>query len=73
VVEGPAPEAQHGFRATVTKTSLGVALGSDYHVLKRPGQPPTPEQYLEQRAQLIARNMERGPTPPQSSPSQERS
>jgi 5-oxopent-3-ene-1,2,5-tricarboxylate decarboxylase/2-hydroxyhepta-2,4-diene-1,7-dioate isomerase len=72
VVEGPAPSAQHGFRATVTKTSLGVALGSDYHTLKRPGQPPSPEQYLEQRGQLIPRNMERGPEPPQPTPSQER-
>ena len=64
VVEGPAPESRRGFRATVTKVSLGVALGSDYHALKQPGQTPSPEQYFEQRSQLVARNMERGPQPP---------
>ena len=45
VVSGPAPDNRHGFRANVTKVSLGVALGSDYHALKKPGEPPTPEQY----------------------------
>ena len=64
VVEGPAPDGKHGFRATVTKTSLGVALGSDYHALKQPGQPPTAEQYKQARGELIARNLERGPQPP---------
>ena len=61
VVEGPAPENRRGFPATVTKISLGVALGSDYHLLKKPEQPPTPEQYREARAELIARNMASGP------------
>lgn len=61
VVEGPAPERFRGYPATVTKTSLGVALGSDYHVLKRPGAPPTPEQYRTARAELSARNMAQGP------------
>jgi 5-oxopent-3-ene-1,2,5-tricarboxylate decarboxylase/2-hydroxyhepta-2,4-diene-1,7-dioate isomerase len=61
VVEGPAPENGRGFPATVTRTSLGVALGSDYHVLKRPGAPPTAAQYQAARASLIAENMARGP------------
>jgi 5-oxopent-3-ene-1,2,5-tricarboxylate decarboxylase / 2-hydroxyhepta-2,4-diene-1,7-dioate isomerase len=64
VVTGPAPDNRHGFPATVTKTSLGVALGSDYHALKKPGEPPTPEQYRAAREELIARNMSRGPQPP---------
>ncbi len=61
VVAGPAPENGRGFPATVTKTSLGVALGSDYHVLKRPDQPPTAEEYRAARVELIARNMAAGP------------
>jgi 5-oxopent-3-ene-1,2,5-tricarboxylate decarboxylase/2-hydroxyhepta-2,4-diene-1,7-dioate isomerase len=61
VVEGPAPDDGRGFPANVTKTSLGVALGSDYHLLKRPGQPPTAETYREARTELIARNMASGP------------
>jgi 5-oxopent-3-ene-1,2,5-tricarboxylate decarboxylase/2-hydroxyhepta-2,4-diene-1,7-dioate isomerase len=68
VVEGPAPDNKHGFVANVTKVSLGVALGSDYHALKQPGQPPTPEQYQRARLELIARNMERGPQPPAREP-----
>jgi 5-oxopent-3-ene-1,2,5-tricarboxylate decarboxylase/2-hydroxyhepta-2,4-diene-1,7-dioate isomerase len=61
VVTGDAPENHRGFPATVTKTSLGVALGADYHALKQPGAPPTAAQYREARAQLIATNMARGP------------
>jgi 5-oxopent-3-ene-1,2,5-tricarboxylate decarboxylase/2-hydroxyhepta-2,4-diene-1,7-dioate isomerase len=61
VVEGPSPENHRGFPATVTKTSLGVALGSDYHLLKAPGAPPTPEQYRLRRDELTARNMASGP------------
>jgi 5-oxopent-3-ene-1,2,5-tricarboxylate decarboxylase/2-hydroxyhepta-2,4-diene-1,7-dioate isomerase len=64
VVEGPAPQNQRGFPATVTKVSLGVALGSDYRLLKRDGAPPTPEQYREARTGLIARNMAGGPPVP---------
>jgi hypothetical protein len=40
---------------------LGVALGSDYHVLKQKQNPPTAEQYRGARAELIARNMAAGP------------
>jgi 5-oxopent-3-ene-1,2,5-tricarboxylate decarboxylase/2-hydroxyhepta-2,4-diene-1,7-dioate isomerase len=64
VVTGPAPENHSGFPATVTKVSLGVALGSDYRLLKSlssPGAPPTPEQYQRARNELIARNMAEGP------------
>jgi 5-oxopent-3-ene-1,2,5-tricarboxylate decarboxylase/2-hydroxyhepta-2,4-diene-1,7-dioate isomerase len=61
VVESGAPENFRGFPATVTKTSLGVALGSDYHLLKKPGAPPTPEEYQRARNELIARNMASGP------------
>jgi 5-oxopent-3-ene-1,2,5-tricarboxylate decarboxylase/2-hydroxyhepta-2,4-diene-1,7-dioate isomerase len=61
VVLGPAPENRQGFPATVTKTSLGVALGSDYRVLKQAQDPPTAEQYKSARAELIARNMASGP------------
>jgi 5-oxopent-3-ene-1,2,5-tricarboxylate decarboxylase/2-hydroxyhepta-2,4-diene-1,7-dioate isomerase len=61
VVEAPAPDSGVGFPATVTKTSLGVALGSDYHVLKQQADPPTPEQYQRARAELIAKNMASGP------------
>jgi 5-oxopent-3-ene-1,2,5-tricarboxylate decarboxylase/2-hydroxyhepta-2,4-diene-1,7-dioate isomerase len=68
VVRGPSPDNRHGFVASVSKTSLGVALGSDYHALKRPGEPPTPEQYRAAREELIARNMARGPQPPAARP-----
>jgi 5-oxopent-3-ene-1,2,5-tricarboxylate decarboxylase/2-hydroxyhepta-2,4-diene-1,7-dioate isomerase len=61
VVESEAPENFRGFPATVTKTSLGVALGSDYHVLKKPDAPPTAEQYQRARRELTARNMVSGP------------
>jgi 5-oxopent-3-ene-1,2,5-tricarboxylate decarboxylase / 2-hydroxyhepta-2,4-diene-1,7-dioate isomerase len=61
VVEGPAPENRRGFPAAVTKVSLGVALGSDYHLLKKPDNPPTPAQYREARTELITRNMASGP------------
>jgi 5-oxopent-3-ene-1,2,5-tricarboxylate decarboxylase/2-hydroxyhepta-2,4-diene-1,7-dioate isomerase len=61
VVDGPAPENFRGFPATVTKTSLGVALGSDYHALKKPDQPPTPELYRSLRDELAPRNMKSGP------------
>jgi 5-oxopent-3-ene-1,2,5-tricarboxylate decarboxylase/2-hydroxyhepta-2,4-diene-1,7-dioate isomerase len=63
VVEAPAPAGGRGFPATITKTSLGVALGSDYPSLKKDGQPTTPERYREARAGLIARNMDSGPEP----------
>jgi 5-oxopent-3-ene-1,2,5-tricarboxylate decarboxylase / 2-hydroxyhepta-2,4-diene-1,7-dioate isomerase len=72
VVEGPAPNSRQGFAATVTKTSLGVALGSDYHALKQPGQPPTPEQYQQARGDLIAQNMQRGPQAPERTLNKER-
>jgi 5-oxopent-3-ene-1,2,5-tricarboxylate decarboxylase/2-hydroxyhepta-2,4-diene-1,7-dioate isomerase len=61
VVSGPAPENGRGFAATVTKTSLGVALGSDYHALKAQQNPPTSELYRSARAELTARNMDSGP------------
>jgi 5-oxopent-3-ene-1,2,5-tricarboxylate decarboxylase/2-hydroxyhepta-2,4-diene-1,7-dioate isomerase len=61
VVEGPAPENFRGFPATVSKTSLGVALGSDYHALKQPENPPTAERYRAARSELTARNMAAGP------------
>jgi 5-oxopent-3-ene-1,2,5-tricarboxylate decarboxylase/2-hydroxyhepta-2,4-diene-1,7-dioate isomerase len=64
VVAGPAPENGRGFPATVTRTSLGVALGSDYRILRRPGRAPTAEDYLKARDELIARNRETGPVPP---------
>ena len=54
VVVGPAPESFRGFPATVTKVSMGVALGSDFHLLKQDKTPPTPEQYRNARAELIA-------------------
>jgi 5-oxopent-3-ene-1,2,5-tricarboxylate decarboxylase/2-hydroxyhepta-2,4-diene-1,7-dioate isomerase len=63
VVGAPAPESGRGFPATVTKTSLGVALGSDYPRLKKDGQPPTPDRYREARDELIASNMASGPEP----------
>ncbi len=63
VVEGPAPPSGRGFPATVTKTSLGVALGSDYRALKQDKEPPTAEQYRAARGELIARNMASGPSP----------
>jgi 5-oxopent-3-ene-1,2,5-tricarboxylate decarboxylase/2-hydroxyhepta-2,4-diene-1,7-dioate isomerase len=61
VVDAPAPTETCGFPPTVTKTSLGVALGSDYHALKRPGETPTVAQYQNARRELIARNMAGGP------------
>jgi 5-oxopent-3-ene-1,2,5-tricarboxylate decarboxylase/2-hydroxyhepta-2,4-diene-1,7-dioate isomerase len=61
VVQSPSPADGCGFRATVTKTSLGVALGSDYRVLKRGEELPTPEQYRSERLGLTATNMATGP------------
>ena len=61
VVQAPAPERYRGFPATVSKVSLGVALGSDYHVLKQDKSPPTAEQYQTARAELIPKNMAAGP------------
>jgi 5-oxopent-3-ene-1,2,5-tricarboxylate decarboxylase/2-hydroxyhepta-2,4-diene-1,7-dioate isomerase len=61
VVEATAADDHRGFPATITKTSLGVALGSDYYVLKHNGQAPTPERYRALRRELIARNMASGP------------
>ena len=63
VVDGPVPARTTGFPPTVTKTSLGVALGSDYRVLKQDHDPPTPDQYLRTRRELTARNMTSGPQP----------
>ena len=63
VVEGPAPDNRRGFPATATKTSLGVALGSDYQVLKARQNPPTAELYRVARNELVARNMASGPPP----------
>jgi 5-oxopent-3-ene-1,2,5-tricarboxylate decarboxylase/2-hydroxyhepta-2,4-diene-1,7-dioate isomerase len=65
VAIGDAPENYRGFPATVTKTSLGVALGADYHALRQPGSPPTPAQYRQARTQLIPINMAQGTQPPQ--------
>ncbi|HMJ14615.1 MAG TPA: fumarylacetoacetate hydrolase family protein [Polyangiaceae bacterium] len=61
VIEAPAPENHRGFPAAVTKTSLGVALGSDYHALKRAEQAPSAESYRAARAELRTRNMASGP------------
>jgi 5-oxopent-3-ene-1,2,5-tricarboxylate decarboxylase / 2-hydroxyhepta-2,4-diene-1,7-dioate isomerase len=61
VVDAPAPAPSRGFPATVTRTSLGVALGSDYRALKQERDPPTPDQYRAARRALAARNMASGP------------
>jgi len=61
VVQAPAPVDGCGFPATITKTSLGVALGSDYRVLKQGEDAPTPEQYRSARRDLAASNMVSGP------------
>jgi 5-oxopent-3-ene-1,2,5-tricarboxylate decarboxylase/2-hydroxyhepta-2,4-diene-1,7-dioate isomerase len=63
VTEAPAPLAGRGFPPTITRTSLGVALGSDYRVLKQSKDPPTPDQYRSARSELVARNMSVGPPP----------
>jgi 5-oxopent-3-ene-1,2,5-tricarboxylate decarboxylase/2-hydroxyhepta-2,4-diene-1,7-dioate isomerase len=69
VVSGPAPSPDgRGFPATVTKTSLAVALGSDYRRLRSEGVMPSAEAYLERREALIAANMAAGPTPPPPRP-----
>ncbi len=57
VVEGPAVPSGQGFPATVTKTSLGVALGGDYHRLKDSGIEPSAKTYLAQRDELIRLNV----------------
>jgi 5-oxopent-3-ene-1,2,5-tricarboxylate decarboxylase/2-hydroxyhepta-2,4-diene-1,7-dioate isomerase len=69
VVEGPAPADGSGFPATVTKTGLGVALGSDYRALRARGEVPSPEAYLAARDDLIAGNLAAGPpVPPPAEP-----
>jgi 5-oxopent-3-ene-1,2,5-tricarboxylate decarboxylase/2-hydroxyhepta-2,4-diene-1,7-dioate isomerase len=57
VVDGPAVPAGQGFPATVTKTSLGVALGADYRRLKSSGADPSAKAYFEQRDELIPLNV----------------
>lgn len=58
VVDGPAPPADSpGFRATVTKLALVVALGSDYRTLKAQGTTPSATAYRDHRAALVATNM----------------
>jgi 5-oxopent-3-ene-1,2,5-tricarboxylate decarboxylase / 2-hydroxyhepta-2,4-diene-1,7-dioate isomerase len=61
VVEAPAPDAGRGFPGAMSKSSLGVALGSDYRLLKQANQPPGAEAYRAARGDLIARNMASGP------------
>ena len=68
VVEGPGPDDGRGFPATVTKTSLAVALGSDYRRPRSEGIAPSPEVYEARRQDLIASNMASGPTPPPPRP-----
>jgi 5-oxopent-3-ene-1,2,5-tricarboxylate decarboxylase/2-hydroxyhepta-2,4-diene-1,7-dioate isomerase len=65
VVAGPAPAPDDGtgFPATVTKTSLAVALGSDYRRLKAQGITPTADAYQTHRTDLITTNMTSGPYP----------
>jgi 5-oxopent-3-ene-1,2,5-tricarboxylate decarboxylase/2-hydroxyhepta-2,4-diene-1,7-dioate isomerase len=63
VVAGPAPGDGAGFPATVTKTSLAVALGRDHHGLKERGVTPSADAYLAHRDELIATNMAAGPAP----------
>ena len=58
VVDGPAVPAGQGFPATVTKTSLGVALGADYRRLKASGADPSAKAYFEQRDELIPLNVQ---------------
>jgi 5-oxopent-3-ene-1,2,5-tricarboxylate decarboxylase/2-hydroxyhepta-2,4-diene-1,7-dioate isomerase len=60
VVEAPAPDDAPGFPATVTKTSLAVALGSDYRRLKAEGLTPSADAYRARREQLVASNMRTG-------------
>ena len=60
VVEGPTPPAGVGFPATVTKTSLGVALGSDYRRLRSQGTTPSAAAYRDHRDTLVAANMASG-------------
>ena len=57
VVDGPAVPPGEGFPATVTKTSLGVALGADYRRLKASGIEPSAKAYFEQRDELIPLNV----------------
>ena len=58
VVDGPAVPVGQGFPATVTKTSLGVALGADYRRLKASGADPSAKAYFEQRDELIPLNVQ---------------
>ena len=67
VVEAPAPHAGRGFPGATSKSSLGVALGSDYRVLKQANQSPSAEAYRAARGDLIARNMASGPPPKERS------
>jgi 2-keto-4-pentenoate hydratase/2-oxohepta-3-ene-1,7-dioic acid hydratase in catechol pathway len=66
VVEAPAPADGRGFPATVSKTSLAVALGSDYRGLRQDKALPTAEAYKAARRELIAFNMLSGSHPPTS-------
>jgi len=61
VVTAPAPADGRGFPASVSKTSLAVALGSDYRRLKAQGITPSAQAYRSRRDQLVAANMTAGP------------
>jgi 5-oxopent-3-ene-1,2,5-tricarboxylate decarboxylase/2-hydroxyhepta-2,4-diene-1,7-dioate isomerase len=61
VVTAPAPADGRGFPASVSKTSLAVALGSDYRRLKAEGITPSAQAYRSRRDQLVAANMTAGP------------
>jgi 5-oxopent-3-ene-1,2,5-tricarboxylate decarboxylase / 2-hydroxyhepta-2,4-diene-1,7-dioate isomerase len=62
VVESPALPNGAGFPATVSKTSLAVALGSDYRRLKAEGVTPSAHAYRDRRDALLEVNMRSGPT-----------
>jgi 5-oxopent-3-ene-1,2,5-tricarboxylate decarboxylase/2-hydroxyhepta-2,4-diene-1,7-dioate isomerase len=64
VVDGPAPPPGRGFPATVSKSGLVVALGSDYRRLKADGLVPGPGTYRAHRTTYQRLNMAAGPRPP---------
>ena len=61
VVESPAPRYSVGHQPANSKLVRAVALGKDYHRMKKEGYGVEPEDYFNVRKEFLRRNWEEGP------------
>ena len=61
VAEGPAPRHAVGHRPATSKQVRAVALGKDYHRMKKEGLGVEPADYFDKRDAFLRRNREEGP------------